>query len=120
MKSEFIEKRNHEIVKERESGATYASLARKYNLCAQTIRSIYMDVKEREARADNEFFQLLSLACDNKGIAVRTFKTLQGAGIDSIDDLLKCGAKICEYDGVGPKTMELLQKSLLLWKNAHD
>ena len=78
-----------------------------------------MDVKERDARADNEFFQLLSLACDNKGIAVRTFKMLQRVGIDSVDKLLKCGAKVCEYDGVGSKTLEVIQNALLVYRKMY-
>lgn len=120
MKSEYIKKRNQEIVKERDNGATYLSIALKYNLSVQTIRSIYVDVKEREERDGNAFFQLLSLACDNKGIAVRTYKMLQRKGVESMEDLLMCGTKICEYNGVGPKTVELLQKSLLIWMNAKE
>lgn len=53
---EYYLNRNKEIVEEIDQGATYASMARKYGLSRQTIRTIYLDIKEREARECNEFF----------------------------------------------------------------
>lgn len=61
----------------------------------------------------------MNLVNDDKGIVVRTFKKLQSRGIDSIDSLLQCGACICEYNRVGPKTLEMLQDVLLVYYLKH-
>lgn len=111
--------RNQEIVKEVDQGTTYASVARKYGLSRQTIRTIYLDIKERETRKHNELFQLMNLVNNDKGIVVRTFKLLQSKGIDSIDTLLQHGANICNYNGVGPRTLEMLQDVLIVYCLKH-
>lgn len=57
----------------------------------------------------------MNLVNDDKGIVVRTFKILQRRGIDSIDTLLQHGATICNYNGVGPKTLSMLQDVLMMY-----
>lgn len=51
---EFIN-RNQEIVEEIDQGATYALVAQKYGLSRQTIRTIFLDVKEKQENITNFF-----------------------------------------------------------------
>lgn len=108
---ENYRERNRMIYEERLQGATLEEIGKKYNLCRDRVRTIFIRESRNIAREDEIIRQLLYAMSDDFDFATRAYNVLCRAGIDSKEKLLRSNPEtIRKLRGCGAKMEKLIMQ----------
>lgn len=103
--------RNKKIYEEHLKGVTFSELGRKYNICLDRARTIFLRESRNAAREGEMLRQLLFSLADNEDFATRAYNVLHRAGIDNEDKLVRLDRQFLRgLRGCGTKTEELIMQ----------
>ena len=78
-----VDERNYQIYEERENGATYAALAKKYGISAKNIRKNCDLMIERTRLKSDIVYNLINSFADDVQFATKTYRLLKKYGYDT-------------------------------------
>ena len=106
--------RNMRIVKMREAGAKYKTIAREFGISVERVRQIYKAHKRYSVIDSDELFNALCEAAEKRGygvpLAVRAYHCLTRHGANSVDGIDEItDDELLGLRGFGAKTLEIVR-----------
>ena len=106
-----IAERNYQIDEERENGATYVALAKKYGISSKNIRKICDMVVERTKLKSDVVYSLINSFADDTQFATKTYRILKNYGYETKERIVMLGDEdYNRFRGCGTKMTILIKQ----------
>ena len=113
-----------EIYVEREQGATYAELSKKYEISVAACRKRYEAGKKKCELRKNEIFLALQAVNEDEARNVRVFNMLKRSGIDTVEQFITLAEqnfrKLRDCGDLSAKIIMLAQIHVKTMKEAEE